>query len=303
MKLHITDENLENLQRPNSGTLQVIDNDKSFFQVNVGKYKTTFYMVTSRRSRNFRENLGHWPDISAEQARDEAIALHGMIRAGKTPRRKTAGAKTLREAFDRSIALREMDNLITPDTANQYRMTFDRHLTKLGTYSLDEIHEDDIYDLKMRLKDSPYVFKFIRAMLSQVYRMNSLPSPFISVTVMRTTKRDTKIMDHHEWAKQVFALQNPVLRNFKLLSALTGVRAGNMQTVKREHVDLDEQTLFLPKTKTNKNVTLPLSAVACDLFDELIQYSEARNKSWVFFSRKDKPLRYATKTGHDESAV
>lgn len=79
------------------------------------------------------------------------------------------------------------------------------------------------------------------------------------------------------WYAAVMAL-SPIKRDFYLLVAWTGLRRRSADRIKREHIDLEAGTLFipLPKGGESKAFSLPLSAFALDI----IRRRLAENEAW-----------------------
>lgn len=63
----------------------------SGFCVRLNARKRTFLVATSVRGRQFRMMLGHWPLMSVEQARAQALDVLRECRAGRMPSRPACG--------------------------------------------------------------------------------------------------------------------------------------------------------------------------------------------------------------------
>src|SRR5690606_10472942 len=81
------------------------------------------------------------------------------------------------------------------------------------------------------------------------------------------------------WWKAVLA-EPEYSRDFLLMALFTGMRRGELATLRWENVDLKVRTLHLPKTKNGDPLNLPLSAYLADLLTE--RKKRADGSPWVF---------------------
>ena len=85
------------------------------------------------------------------------------------------------------------------------------------------------------------------------------------------------------WWQLLAAQPNPVLRDFYRLALFTGLRRRNLEQIRVEHVDLQARTLYVPKPKSGRPFSLPLS-------DYLLSLLAARLRTvrgpWLFPSAR-----------------
>lgn len=234
------------------------------------------YYVDGRRRRM---TLGRIGEISLEKAREQALSNKQAAREGTDPlqaARDRRDLPTISEAFDRflseyvprRIALGRM----AASTAREYRRQIERNLRPaLGRKRVQDATQQD---LERAVSDLPPVLaNRVLALASKVFRccedwewrpQNSNPARGIEKA--REDARD-RTLSEEELAALGRALSgldaNPGAILAIRLAALTGLRIGEVQTMRWEDLDLSSGTLVLPKTKTGRRVhTLPRAAVA-----------------------------------------
>src|SRR5450759_4206648 len=86
MKQMITERMVSALKAPAQGNLVVFDKQLRGFGVRVTMAGVKAFILNySVAGRERRYTIGRYPEWSATAARDEAIKLHGNIRAGNDP--------------------------------------------------------------------------------------------------------------------------------------------------------------------------------------------------------------------------
>jgi len=91
--------------------------------------------------------------------------------------------------------------------------------------------------------------------------------------------RDRVFLDGEE-KRLLKAMQIPELVEITKLALETACRLGELLDIERHHVNYEDRTLFLPKTKTGGARTIPLSSRAANLLKEL----SSRNEDMRLFS-------------------
>jgi integrase len=112
----------------------------------------------------------------------------------------------------------------------------------------------------------------------------SLPaSPTIAVEMYKETRRDAAIPLRQlpKWFTEVNRLKNPVIRDLLLLTVLTGLRKATVCAIRREHINLQKGTLFIPKPKggADRAYTILLSDAAMVIVERRLA---ATNSEWLF---------------------
>jgi integrase len=88
-----------------------------------------------------------------------------------------------------------------------------------------------------------------------------------------------------KWFEEVSGLEGSKraeqLRDFYLLTLLTGLRRRTVTPIRREHIDLKAESLFIPKPKggPKRAFTIPLSDAALKLVRRILR---SHNSEWLF---------------------
>ncbi len=250
-----------------------------------------FQMVAGARSRGFRvrlrsgyKTLGHWPVMSADEARAEALStLRERVMRGSrvvartepviavpTPAKSApeAGPRTtLQEVFSEYRKTRKLK----PSTADDYQAVFNRYVPDwlarpwLGVTS-------DAFE-----KRFGQVSEKSKVQANQLARIFSAVWSFAaakySVTAINPTKR-LKAMGglHHikpkdgtvpdsmqpKWWAAVEALDDREASALLVFVALTGCRRGEALRLKTSDIDWQARTVTFPDTKNGSAHRLPL---------------------------------------------
>ncbi|KWE84929.1 site-specific integrase [Burkholderia ubonensis] len=89
-----------------------------------------------------------------------------------------------------------------------------------------------------------------------------LPSGIPKVIKPRKPQGRDRRLHPDEIQAIIDATESPDLRDFIRLAVATGMRRGELATLRWENIDLDRRTAHLPLTKTDTPRTVPLSSVA-----------------------------------------
>ncbi|MFM0607653.1 integrase family protein [Paraburkholderia sediminicola] len=236
----------------------------------IGKRVNTFMVATSVRGKQVRVNLGRWPLVTVDQARELALPILRRCRAGEyivAPAQ--AQLPTLREALA------------------EYAKAKKVKASSLARYeSVLRTHFADWFDKPvLALKDSAFgnhCHKFaqskgaalvdlgrgiVGSILKYVGAVHGLDirSPFVKLGAAglmpdRPQPRARKLNESGlpEWFKAVDSLP-AVQRDYLRLILLTGLRKNEGGDIKRKDVDLAGGVLVIPETKGNKPHSLPIT--------------------------------------------
>jgi integrase len=288
-----------------------------------------FYLRVNGRSKSWivqrrvagrpkRVLLGHWPEMSADKAREEALKNLFELGQGRDPaeerRRALAQGMTLQDALDLHLA----SGRLAERTTETYRKMAENHLGDWLRRPLREIGGDRraVRERHLRLtrkhglRTADLTLAVLRAVYNRAMREQpDLPSnPTINVDWhgLRQRKIDLDEKKLKAWGEAVVAIPNPVLRDVNLFMALTGMRSGATKVVRAEHVDLKRGAIHVPKPKGGEKraFDLPLSRPLVDLVQLRLRQNEALRKGtpWLFPSPTSKSghmseLRHETLSG------
>lgn len=252
----------------------------------------TFQVYRKMSNKPVRVTLGHFPDITIEQARKSARAALSKLADGVNPNleKKAARARsvTLGEVFEDYLQDRKT---LKPRTVADYNQLMEKAFKDWQRKPLAEITRDMVAALHRKLgKHSEtranLAMRFLRALFNFAageYEDEQGASLFPDNPVTRIShkrawydveRRRTFIKEHQlrPWREAVMGLtsehsgeQAETARDYLLLLLFTGLRRGEGARMEWSHVDLDGRTLTVPDTKNHDPHTLPLSDFLHDL--------------------------------------
>jgi integrase len=247
-----------------------------------------FFVEKLVGSKLRRITIGHYPELTVEQARKETQKLLGKIATGIDPVIEKQALKvqliTLDEAFQDYLKTRKS---LKSKTLYDYKRVVDIAFSDWQKKPLLSITKDKIAkrhellgtqhgeayaNLSMRMLRA--IFNFAAGQYEDAQgRSLILENPVKRLSQTRAwyriERRQTFIKSHElgNWYAGVIQLKNEILRDYLLLLLFTGLRRQEAATLKWSHVDLDAKSLTVPNTKNHKPHTLPLS----DYLHELLK--------------------------------
>jgi integrase len=237
----------------------------------------TFYTV--RRGDDGMDwlKLGVFPDMTVENARKEAETKLGLYARGDNPAAVKRAAKeeqTLDEYFKHFIENKRKKNgaLLSPKTKGEYKSQFAKYLAPIAKKKISKVSNSDVKPLVRAIgKAHPVMANRVRALVSSIYGLANedglaTGNPAAGVSKYGETVRDRFL--HADELPRFFASvgqeTNSTVRDFFLLSLLTGARRANVLAMRWNQIRLDEGIWRIPNTKngTPQNVTLSPEAAA-----------------------------------------
>lgn len=289
----------------------------------VASAKTKSFFVQMRISGRWsRVTIGRYGVFTVEQARKEAIKILADTARGIDP------VKEKRAARARGITLREAWELYkdtlkakkaAPKTLTRYTQTVETYLTRWLDKPLADLNREDLRArhqaiakevaagkyAKGRPRTESHGFntandamRIFRAIWNRARRQHpELPEcPTANVDFFKLEKPRTALSPEslRVWHKAVVADTNEIRRDLLLLLLFTGLRRGDGETSRWEHVDFKKRTMHLPHPKGGKEKAfdLPLS----DYLLELLKQRQEGNKK----DYPDSPFVFpaASESGH-----
>lgn len=237
----------------------------------------TFYIVKRVEADMTWLKLGVFPDMTVENARKDAETKLGLYAVGDNPAAVKRAAKeeqTLDEYFKHFIENKRKKNgaLLSPKTKGEYKSQFAKYLAPIAKKKISKVSVSDVKPLVRAIgKAHPVMANRVRALVSSIYGLASedglvTSNPATGVTKYGETVRDRFL--HADELPRFFASvgqeTNSTVRDFFLLSLLTGARRANVLAMRWNQIRLDEGIWRIPNTKngTPQNVTLSPEAAA-----------------------------------------
>lgn len=288
---------------------KVRDSELPGFFVLIGKRRKTFmaqgeFWRDGVREFTVQVKLGDFGEMTTRQARGKAKAALGSIakgqRPGEDPKIKS-GSITLRLAWERYRDAHMKRKGRHSGTIEGYRDHMERlfkdwldnPLARLGRqpHLVVERHE------KISKENGPYIangsMRSLRAVYNHARKSNTdLPAvnPVSAIDWNKEHRRNTGMgpNDISGWLKELYAMDNPLRREFHLFTLFSGSRPTALKKIRLEHVDLRQRIIHIPRPKggEEKAFDIPLSRPMIRSIIRAIRWGRimysAQAKSWLF---------------------
>lgn len=227
------------------------------------------YRLGGRKGRTRRVTIGTHGIKTEHEARSEAKALLGAVQTGSDPavqRDKLRDAETFGHALERFLAA-HVDAKCRAYTAQEYKRVLRLHVpANLRSRNLIDISRGDITRLHDTLRDKPFQANRVLAILSKFFNWcegqgirpdHSNPCRHVEKFRLKGRERFLSSDELRQLgaalaqAEQEGAASPWMIAALRLL-AFTGARLSEILTLRWEHVDIAEQQIRLPESKTGR---------------------------------------------------
>jgi integrase len=245
-----------------------------------------------------RQTLGHFPEVSAADARKAAEAASAKMKGGFNPHAARAAEVTLGTAFENYVKVR-VD--LRPTTAALYKDNFERYVADWKPEpNARPLRDTPLFDLARNAARVQEMFadvtkqygKGAANQAAQIVRFvynhelkyhDEWPRNPVRFRLHKLKPRKRVIpYDNYEgWARGVMSLTNPVRRCGQLFILLSGMRVNATTEMRWEHIDWSRKTLRVPEPKGGElyEFTLPLSTQMVTILERLRVYC---TEGWAF---------------------
>jgi integrase len=300
-KINFTKKVIDGLPAPTTGRTYVYDSSTPGLALCITAAGTkTFYSYRKVNGKPERVRLGGktrcWPQVTIEEARDEALRIAGKATDGNTPnntRRAEKGLPTLKDVFDEFILAPTRTRAKRPKSAKtekDYRYQFDKFLAHWAELRLSHITRDDVEKLHNSLGKSSgfYMANRVLALVKVLFNFaiaqgHPIINPAARLSPFEEISRE-RFLQPEELPKffaAVDAEPSEKIRDFIYLALYTGQRKSNVQAMRWEDLDLDRKVWRIPQTKTGKH-EVPLSAPAMEI---ILRRQEIKEGDYVLPGR------------------
>lgn len=269
-RFNFTKTALTNLTPPEEGRTTVYDVSVPKLALRATAAGTkTFYVIKRLGQKMEWVKLGVFPDMTVEMARNEAQAKLGMFAGGDNPaqvRRKLKAEPTLDEFFEEYGERHGRKKATWRDDQQRFR---DYLAAPLGKTKLSEVTRESVGRIlsKMdRAGKAGATVNQVRALISGMFNKAIewsyvAHNPVQGIKLRPTVKRDRFLQTNElpRFLNALLAEGNHIIRDYLLLSLLTGARRENVLSMRWDQVDLDGAIWYIPKTKNHLPQHVPLS--------------------------------------------
>ncbi len=290
--LNFTKPTLSALAAPNSGRAYYRDTkEKGLALYITANGIITFFVRKRVNGRDERIVLGRFPELSVENARKLALKAKSDVAQGIDPAREKKQLKaetTFKELFDEYMERysKQHKRSWQYDEREIHKFLphwFNRKISSITMQEVQKLHERIRED--NGLYQANRLLERIRAMYNKAIEWGWKGSnPAIGIRKFKEKSRD-RFLQPYELPYFFEALDiepNSAVKDYILLSLLTGARKGNMLAMRWDEISMeqaDREQWRIAETKNGEPVIVPLSLQAVEIL-------KARKKTakgaWVF---------------------
>jgi integrase len=252
-----------------------------------------FYCIRRVEGRVEWVRIGDATTVSIETARTTAAGIINQIAAGTNP----AEQKRIRKAemtFSDLFAewVKECKAKGKKSLGNDER-NFRLHLQGIAKKKLSEIERTHIRTLHRKITTGAGIYQANRvlALTRAVFNFGiktldipGLTNPAAGLKMNREESRDRRLHPDEmpKFFEALAAEENPDMRDYVMLSLLTGARRSNVLAMTWTEINLERRTWTIPgsKAKAKDNITVPLTDAAINVLQARSEATGAQG--WVF---------------------
>lgn len=291
-RINFTKSNIDALKLPTEGRTYTYDIKTTGLAICLtASGSRTFYLVRKIGGKTERILIGKWPQLTVENARDEADRMNGQIADGLNPndkRRVSRDAPTLGEVFEEYLPLPTRGKTKrprSPRTLANYRWLFDKHLAGWRNRQLSKISRSDIEKLHTAIgtEHGTYVanriLSLVKSLFNYAVEAGHHPlNPAARLAGFQELERERVLLER-EMAPFWKAVEAEATGDYFKLLLLTGARKQKVLTMAWADLDLVAGTWRIDRDKNGRPLTLPLSRDAVLL---LATRQATATTPWVF---------------------
>lgn len=286
-RIKITEKALAKMKAPDLSGKQVLHWDtelRGFAVLCSGTTNSKTYVAQRDlpNGRTRRVTVGAVNELALDKARSDAADMLHAMRKGLDPKRKIANL-TLRAALDDYLAANKN---LRPASIRAYRISVERHLIPWLDWSLPDITSEMVEERHRAIaaevgKSERYkgttTANLAMRTLRILWNFAADRTPDLPPNPVRRLRRQwypepkrERIVRAEELPKffeAVSALPNDVARDYLLFVLFTGLRLGELTSLRWEDVDLVQKIIRVPaaRTKAGRKLDLPMSDFVRDL--------------------------------------
>ena len=286
MRINFTKTVIDNLM-PKQKRYKIYDVTVPRLAILVTEKGTKSFVVIKRTaSEPIKVTIGHYPDVTIQQARTQAISILKEIAEGKNPnekKRKFRQEMTLKELFDMfmerySKRVKKSWKYDEREIPKHLGCWFNRKISTITKPQVQKLHE------KISIENGMYQANRTLERLKSMYNRAidwgwDGTNPCNGIKKNKEVKRD-RFLRPDELPRFFTALQNEtneVARNYIWMLLLTGARKTNVLAMRWDEIDFELQMWRIPDTKNGEPVNIPLTRLAMQLLTSIKPECE-----WVF---------------------
>jgi integrase len=274
MKLNFTKAAIESLPPPAKGWAYHYDAKTRGLAIGISHTGARSFVVYRKvQGRPERITLGRYPDLTIEQARGKAASINSAIAHGENPadkRRQDRKEMTFGQLFAEYLQRHAKPNKRTWD---EDEAMFNQYLRTLAKLKFSSLTRAQIASIHSRIGAAhPRTANKVLALVSSIFGRAAewglwdKPNPAKGIKKFKERSRDRFLQSDElpRFFQAVAEEPNGAIRDYVLLSLLTGARRSNVLAMRWEAISFSRGEWRIPQTKngTPHVVTLSPEALA-----------------------------------------
>jgi integrase len=247
----------------------------------------SFYLYRRVAGRPHRIRLGGYPEITIEQARIQAARMNGEIASGGNPQLAKRLGRAESTVGDLLAHYIEAHAKLHKKTWKDDEVQFERYLETWRNRKLSTIRKSDVQAMhaKVGRENGTYAANRMLALISSMWNRaaevgfrGENPAKGIKKFKEKSRERFLQAEEFPRFFKAVQAELNTTIRDFVLISLLTGARRANVQAMRWDEISFERAVWIIPDTKAGTPLALPLSENAMAILKD----RKDNDSEWVF---------------------
>ncbi len=248
----------------------------------------TFYVYKKVNGKPERIKIGRFPDLTIEQARNQAQVILARIAQGENPADKIRRIRTIMNIEELFQLFEQKHGRYKKSWSNDKNL-YENYLSPWAMKRISDIRKSDVKDLHNEIgkaNDHPYQANRVRALLHTLYEF-AIERGYDGINPCRGVKKHPehkrdRFVQKDEMPRLFSAIDNdphPIISDFIQIALFTGARSGNIQSMRWEEIDWSRETWTIPETKSGQSYTVPLVRNAIEVLRER---QKTVDGTWVF---------------------
>lgn len=278
MKVNFTKQFLTKCQVPTKGRTYFHDTQEKGLSAYITSNGVITFFVRKRVSgKDERIHLGHFPELSVENARKQALVVKADVAKGIDPNEEK---KRLRE----EISFGEMFHEFMERYSKRQKKTweydqrevkrflphfFHRKACQISKVEILELHEKIAHE--SGLYQANRLLERIRAIYNKAieWGWNGVnPTKGIKKFKEKSRQRFLRKDEIPRFFRTLAAEQNDTVRDYIILSLLTGARKSNVLAIQWEEINFSLAEWHIKETKNGESHVIPLTNAAIEILQE-----------------------------------
>ncbi|MEP3296459.1 MAG: tyrosine-type recombinase/integrase [Pseudoruegeria sp.] len=262
--------------------------------LNVGKLRSTWYLKKRVGGKVKSIKIGAFPDMDAMQASKQGDTKSQQART-------SPNITTVRDGWDKHCDTSQAMGSMSDKHRTDMTSKLERHAPDILKMHVADVSSACVQDVVNTLAkgDMKATARHVRTALGSAFNYANVPNPVSGKKVRAPSSGETETkwtlacnahdLDEDDWSpmwEAIMGMDNALRRTAWVVMLFTGIRAGNVRSLRWDQVDLQMRTIHLPKMKNKLARTLPI----CDTVVRALTAIRAGGFDFVFPAH--------SKTGH-----